>query len=157
VFRGDAATLLLATNESLTEGSRGYPRIAVYRILPNPDGTLRLIVEERWFSGPYGTLPFCELGTAILPPLPNAPESTVVLFDRLGTAYFEYRQLSLSTHMGLNWEDHWERSNLPYAVRLHLGAPAGSAPRMPIGTITIPLHITRELGLELEGRYDSAP
>lgn len=154
VFRGDAANLLLATNESLTEGSRGYPRIALYRILPNLDGTFRLTVEEYWFSGPYSTIPFCQAGGLIRQPMvPAPPESTLVLFERLGAARFEYRQLSLATHLGLKWQDNWVSFTLPYAVRLHLAAPPGSPPRMPLGVITIPFHITKEPGQE----YESAP
>jgi prepilin-type N-terminal cleavage/methylation domain-containing protein len=153
LFRGGPYALLLATSESLTEGSRGYPRIAVYRVLPNPDGTVRLTVEEHWFSGPASTIPFCALTGEILPPQPSAVDSTAVLFERLGEAHFEYRAMSFLNRTGMLWETGWNNALMPGAVRLVLQPVPGEVPRMPLGTINIPFHISREQGAV----YGSAP
>jgi prepilin-type N-terminal cleavage/methylation domain-containing protein len=146
IFRGDPAILLLVTNESLTEGARGYPRIAEYRWTHNPDGTMRLEVRESLFSGVSSTAPHCESGNdgkdAILPS--DAPP--IVLLDRLAYGRFRYRQLDLVTLLGRDWTEGWDRPTLPFAVRLEMEAAPGNGSRLPVGIITVPLHISREPG-----------
>jgi general secretion pathway protein J len=52
VFNGTDQTLFLVSSFSLSEGSRGYPRILSMQVVPAPGGGLRLIVNEDLYSGP---------------------------------------------------------------------------------------------------------
>ena len=143
IFRGNSSALLLVSNESMAEGSRGYPRIALYRVAPNANGTVRLEVFEQLFSGPASTAPWCEIDPTIL----HAPVGPpFVLLDNLANCRFIFRNVDQNTQFGREWMDLWVQPLLPYAVRIEMEAAPGSTVRMPIGSITIPLHVFRTPG-----------
>jgi len=145
IFRGTDRTLLFVSNESMTEGSRGHPQIALYAVRENPDGTVRLEVTEQLFAGPASTRPFCEANPMIVHPPENV--APVVLLDHLSYARFVYRELNQNTLFGREFMQTWVAPLLPYSVRIELEAAPGSEVRMPVGSITIPLHVLREPGV----------
>ncbi|MEO8097527.1 MAG: prepilin-type N-terminal cleavage/methylation domain-containing protein [Acidobacteriota bacterium] len=142
IFRGDAERMLMVSSVSMTEGARGYPRILLYQVQPNPDGTVRLVVYERLFSGPASTLQACDPVSTIIPPAP-VDSPAFVVFDHLAYCRFSYRNLNFNTLQGLDWMEGWAFPYLPYAVRIDIAAAPGTASRMPVGAITIPLHVSR--------------
>jgi hypothetical protein len=145
VFRGNSQAMLLVSNESLAEGSRGYPRVAFFQVQPNADGTVRLVVFEQFFPGPAATAPFCEPDPTVLHAPVNGP-AALVLLDNLAYCRFVYRNINQNTLFGREWMEAWVQPLLPYAVRIELEAAANRPVRMPVGNITIPLHVSRTPG-----------
>ncbi len=142
IFRGNGASLLFVSNESMEEGSRGHPRIALYQVRGNPDGTVRLEVTERLFSGPASTQPFCDLDPTKFP----APVNGMVLLDKLAYCRFVYRNLNQITLFGRDVLEEWFLPYIPYSVRIELETAPGFPARMPVTNITVPLHVSRYQG-----------
>jgi prepilin-type N-terminal cleavage/methylation domain-containing protein len=141
VFRGNAQRLLLVSTESLAEGARGMPRILLYAVQANGDGTLRLEVTEGWFAGPASSLAFCGPGAA-----PGAP---FVIYPRLLAARFLYRRMHPETYLPQGpWLQEWTQPWLPAAVRVELTPAPGTEARLPAGPITVPLHVARAPGVQ---------
>jgi general secretion pathway protein J len=145
IFRGNSSALLLVSNESMDEGSRGHPRIALYQVRNNPDGTVRLEVTEQLFSGPSSTVPYCDLDPKKFGVPTNGP-APLVLLDKLAYCRFIYRNLNQSTLFGRDVLEEWVHPYLPYAIRVELETIPGTNARMPVGSITIPLHISKYPG-----------
>lgn len=136
LFRGNSAAMLLVTSYSMTEGARGYPRMVEYRVLPNNDGTSRLVVDEMLFPSPAASLNFCSQ-PSLLRPLQPAPRS-MVLAPRLAAARIVYREVNPATRLGGEWLPEWSAPNLPFAIRIDLQLAGGAT------SITVPLHVTRD-------------
>jgi prepilin-type N-terminal cleavage/methylation domain-containing protein len=145
IFSGTEQTLRLVSTYSLAEGARGYPRILELAVVPAQSGGVRLIVNEHLYSGPTSTAPFC------LPAEPN-PQS-FVLADRLAFCRFSYHEINLDVPLSGNWIPGWTRQNLPSAVRIEMSRLPGDPSGLPVGPVTIPIHITRNVGAP----YDDAP
>ena len=54
---GSENTLRLVSSYSIAEGSRGYPQIVEYRVIPEQRGSVRLVATERPYTGPQSTTP----------------------------------------------------------------------------------------------------
>jgi hypothetical protein len=136
--------MLLVSSESTTQGARGTPRILFYRVAPNDDNTVRLEVVELPFTGPSSTATLCDPAPAVIRQ-PSSSTKPIVLYERLASCRFRYRNLSFDTLLSRDpWADLWIFPYLPYAVRIEMQPAPNSDTRMPIGPITIPLHISRE-------------
>ena len=146
-FRGDASSLLLVSNESMAEGSRGRASIALYRVRENRDGTVRLEVTERPFQSAASTLPFCNADPAVLREAP-AEMQPFVLLDKLAYCRFFYRVLNQDTLFGRETLTLWTRPLLPYSIRIDMEPAANTNTAMPLGSITIPLRVAKEVGTE---------
>ncbi|MEP7353486.1 MAG: prepilin-type N-terminal cleavage/methylation domain-containing protein [Acidobacteriota bacterium] len=141
IFRGTPQAMLLTTSYSMTEGSRGYPRIVSYQVLGNADGTVRLVVNEALFSGPVSTAPFCQ-PAGLLNFWPQGAQSFVVA-ARLASCRILYRQRFFSGAPG-DWKPDWNLPNLPYAIRIEMIPPPGVIGTGP-SNITIPFHVFRDV------------
>jgi prepilin-type N-terminal cleavage/methylation domain-containing protein len=64
---GSEGMLRLVSSYSIAEGSRGYPQIVEYRVIPEQPGTVRLVATERPYTGPQSTMPYC--GNEPAPPV----------------------------------------------------------------------------------------
>lgn len=144
IFRGNAGAMLLVSNESMTEGSRGYPRVALYQVRGNANGTLRLELVETLFSGPASTAPFCEADPRVVHAPPQA--APFILLDNLAFCRIRYQNINLNTLFGREPAEDWQQPILPYAIRIDMAPAPGSASRMPVGNITVPLRISRGPG-----------
>ena len=141
VFRGTATAMLLVTSYSMTEGARGYPRLAEYHVLPNGDGTVRLVVDEMLFPSPATSARFCSPPNVLRPLEPAAPK-TMVLAPRVASIRISYREMNPLTRVGGEWFPEWALPNLPYAIRIELEPLPG--PAASFTSITVPLHISRD-------------
>jgi prepilin-type N-terminal cleavage/methylation domain-containing protein len=146
IFSGTEQTLHLVSTYSLAEGARGSPRILELQVIPAQGGGFRLIVNEHLYSGPLSTAPFC------VSPAEANPQS-FVLADRLAFCRFSYHEINLDSPQAGNWVPQWNRPNLPSAVRIEMGRLPGDPSGLPAGPVTIPIHITRNVGAP----YDDAP
>jgi prepilin-type N-terminal cleavage/methylation domain-containing protein len=143
VFRGNAQRLLLVSTDSLAGAGRGLPRIVLYAVEPNGDGTVRLEATEQPFVGPLSSVPFCQAGAGA------ALGRPFVIYPRLASARFRYRRMNPDTYVGQGaWLEEWVQPLMPYAVRIDIAPAPGTETRMPVGSITVPLHVTRAPGVQ---------
>jgi len=142
VFNGTGQTLLLVSSYSLTEASRGDPRILQLQVLPSPNGGMMLIVNESLYTGPASTQPFC-LEHSVLPAQPT-PDS-FVLADRLEYALFAYEEYNPQNPAQQQWLPMWNKPDLPSAVRVDMLPLNASGASLPLLPITVPIHVTRQV------------
>jgi prepilin-type N-terminal cleavage/methylation domain-containing protein len=142
-FNGTAQTLRLVSTYSLAEGSRGDPRILEFQVIPLDGGGVRLIVNEHLYSGPASTVPFCASSA-------QANPQSFVLADRLEYCRFVYHEMIPESPAAANWIPLWNRPNLPSAVRIEMAPLIIEAGRLPVLGVTVPIHITREVGAPYE-------
>ena len=62
IFNGDPQSVRFVSSYSLAEGARGYPRLVEYQVAPDPNGGVRLLMNERIYSGPAISVPLCSTG-----------------------------------------------------------------------------------------------
>jgi prepilin-type N-terminal cleavage/methylation domain-containing protein len=142
-FNGTAQTLHLVSTYSLSEGSRGLPRVLEFQVIPADGGGVRLIVNEHLYSGPASTVPYCAS------PAQANPQS-FVLADRLEYCRFMYHEMIPESPAAANWIPLWNRPNLPSAVRIEMAPLIAEPSRLPVLNVTVPIHITREVGAPYE-------
>ncbi len=142
-FTGTSQTLHMVSTYSLAEGSRGSPRILEFQVIPLDAGGVRLIVNEHLYSGPASTVPFCSS------PAQANPQS-FVLADRLEYCRFMYHEMNPQSPAAANWIPFWNRPSLPSAVRIEMAPLIFEPGRLPVLNVTVPIHITREMGVPYE-------
>jgi hypothetical protein len=156
-FQGEAQSMRLASTYSLQQGQRGLPMILEFQVIPGEDEQgVRLIVNERWYTGPRGAGVYC-IGTGPGPgddgppgprfaPISVGPNS-FVLVDKLAYCRFSFRDLRMPGQTPV-WVQRWVKPVLPNAVRIEMAPLAPDLGRLQPVTLTIPVHVTR-LPLEL--------
>jgi type II secretory pathway component PulJ len=150
VFAGTQQALHLVSSYSMAEGSRGEPRVLEYQVIPSESGGVRLIVNEYFYTGPASVALFCE--DPALSAVRATPQS-FVLADRLAACQLSYQELLPDSPMGGNWQPVWSRPQLPAAVRIAMTPLAPDPARLPLVSVTVPIHITRDIGAP----YDDVP
>jgi len=144
VFNGNQQTLHLVSTYSMAEGARGYPRLLELQVLPAEGGTVRLIVNESLYTGPFSTTPFCA-GGGFLPG--QATPQSFVLADRLAYCRISYQQGNPENRFGESWLPVWTQTNLPAAVRIDMEPLVPDAARLPLVPVTVPIHINRDVNV----------
>ena len=154
-FQGEAASMRLASTYSLQQGSRGMPMILEFQVIPgeNEQG-VRLVVNERWYTGPRGAGAVC-LGGPANPaegeagpgqrflPIAVGPGS-FVLADKLAYCRFSFRDVR-AIDKAATWLPRWtKRDALPNAIRIEMAPLTPDNARLQPVTLTIPVHVTRE-------------
>ena len=136
-FRGTSSVLQMVSTYSMTEGSRGTPRIVDYQVAPDEGGTVKLLVYERPYAGPSSMTAFC--GESIAP-----QGSPFVAASRLAYCRFSYFPTIPETQFrGGAWLDTWHAPNLPSAVHIDMAPAAPDSARLPVVAITAPLYVVR--------------
>ena len=140
-FRGTAAALQMVSTYSMAEGARGYPRIVEYQVAPDENGTVKLIVYERLYTGPGSTAGFCGESIALL----GSPQPLVAA-TRLAYCRISYHQMDPDTQFrGGGWVDSWSQPDLPGAVRIEMVPAAPDAIRLPVVAVTVALRTNRSV------------
>jgi len=138
-FRGTAAALQMVSTYSIAEGARGAPHIVEYQVVPDEGGTVKLMVYERLYAGPASTSGFC--GESLV--LQGAPQ-VLVAATRLAFCRISYHEMNPDTQFfGGGWVDDWNHPDLPGAVRIQMAQALPDPIRLPVVSITAPLHINR--------------
>jgi hypothetical protein len=144
IFMGTQQNLLLVTNYSMNEGFRGYPRIVQYQVLPEADGTFRLMMSEHLYGGPSSTAPYCE-GT-VPGPLVQAG-GTLELARGLAYCNFVYQERGGAAIDSGSWVAAWNRRDLPAAVRMEMAPKVANPSSLPMVSLHVPIRVTREVGV----------
>jgi prepilin-type N-terminal cleavage/methylation domain-containing protein len=142
------------TSYSIDAAFRGRPQIAVMQVIPGEKEGVRLIVNEIPYTGPDQAgrqVSAIEqdpaTGMQLVHFLPVEPGSqSFVLADRLAYCRFTYLEPRYVPPLQV-WRSDWIRQDiLPQAVRIEM-APLDSKPGdLRIGTVTVPVVLTRRVG-----------
>jgi len=141
-FNGGDQTLLLVSSYSMAEGARGYPRILQLQVIPSDRGGVRLIVDETLYTGPASIAPFCLERSFV--PAQITPQS-FVLADRLAWCHISYQEFLPQTPNLEKWLPLWNKPDLPSAVHVDMSPLAADAATLPLVSVTVPIHVTREV------------
>jgi hypothetical protein len=138
VFRGTPDSLRLVTSYSMMEGARGYPQAVEYQVVPEPGGRFRLIMHENPYGGPFSIASFCGAPA-------EGTQKPVVLAEKLAYCRILYHESTRQQLDGGNWLPVWDRPNLPSAVRIEMASAEPNPARLPVVTLHIPIHVTRDV------------
>jgi prepilin-type N-terminal cleavage/methylation domain-containing protein len=140
---GGAAGLRLVSSYSIAEGARGYPQIVEYRVLPAPDGSVRLVVHESAYTGPASTAASCAGASFNDTQLSGSLPGWYVLADRLAFCRFLYHEpYDPTTYLETPWLPLWDRPFLPAAIRIEMKPAGPAAGGLPELGLTVPLRLT---------------
>jgi hypothetical protein len=138
-FRGTVAALQMVSTYSMAEGARGLPHIVEYQVLPDENGTVKLVVYERIYNGQASTAGFCGENIAL-----QGSAQPVVAASRLAYCRIFYHQTDPDTEFrGGSWVTAWSQPDLPAAVRIEMLPAAPDASRLPMVAVTASLHTNR--------------
>jgi len=151
-FQGQPQTMRFVSSYSLEEGHRGYPRILEYQVIPRDDGRgVRLIVNERYYTGPASTGRLClgpgppNQGTLFVP-VEVGPRS-FVLADRLEYCRFSYQKPAPEPVLR-EWVPVWSDREFPLAIRIDMAQLEPDPTGIPILPLTIPVRVNRIPGYQ---------
>ena len=150
-FQGEEQTMRLASTYSLQQASRGMPMILEFQVIPGENAQgVRLVVNERLYTGPRGAGAFC--AGMSRDPLTGAPipqflpveigSASFVLADKLAYCRFSYRELLPPPEMD-RWVLRWVKPLLPSAIRIEIAPLVPDPARVQPVTLTIPIRVTR--------------
>jgi hypothetical protein len=145
IFNGDPQSVRFVSSYSLAEGARGYPRLVEYQVAPDPKGGVRLLMNERIYSGPAISGPLC-LNRNFLPI--EITLQSVEMAGNLAYCRLVYREPIPSSPAGGEWLPVWNRPNLPRVVRIEMAPLDPNPARLPVLTLNVPVHVTREVGAQ---------
>jgi hypothetical protein len=140
---------------SLSEGSRGAPRILEFQVIEGENGRgVRLVVNEHPYTGPLGAGAFC-LGLAPDPlagvTLPRFVPVTVgpgsfVIADKLAECRFVYQEALVEPPFE-RWTPRWVRSPFwPAAIRVEMTPLDAEASMITPVSLTVPVHVLKAPG-----------
>ena len=150
-FQGETQSMRFVSTYSLQQGSRGFAMILEYQVIPGEDSEgVRLVVNERLYTGPRGAGQFCagfgpDPDTGIQGPLfvpIQIGAGSFVLADKLAFCRFSFRDTAPPPDL-FKWIVRWVKPVLPSAIRIEM-APLNPDPgRLTPVTLTVPVRITR--------------
>ena len=140
IFNGDPQSVRFVSSYSLVEGARGYPRLVEYRVAPDSNGGVRLLMNERVYSGPASSGPLCANRNFF--PIEITAES-VEMAGKLAYCRLAYREAIPNSPAGGAWVTEWSKTNLPRAVRIEMAPLDPNPARLPVLTLNVPVHVTR--------------
>jgi prepilin-type N-terminal cleavage/methylation domain-containing protein len=150
-FQGQPQSMRFVSSYSLQEAHRGYPRILEYQVIPGEGGQgVRLIVNERLFSGAYSTGALC-IGPggpgmgALFRPIEIGPQS-FVLADKLSQCRFSFQRPGQDPD-SREWVPVWGEQQFPLAIRVELVPMETQRAEVPLITITAPVRVNKLPGL----------
>jgi hypothetical protein len=153
-FQGQPQTMRFVSSYSMSNAHRGYPQILEYQVIPRPDGDgVRLVVNERLYSGPYSTGMLCigpgppGQGTLFRPV--EIGSQSFVLADDLSTCRFAY--LGVGETPGMEtWMPVWSQEEFPLAIRVEMVRREVDPAGIPLLSLTVPVHVNRIPEFEYE-------
>jgi type II secretory pathway component PulJ len=150
-FQGEMQSMRFASIYSLQQGARGLPMILEFQVIPGEEGDgVRLVVNERLYTGPRGAGQFCaglsqDPETGVQRPnfLPiQIGAASFVLADKLAYCRFSFRDLLPPPDLA-KWIARWIKPVLPNAIRVEMAPLTPDASRVQPVTLSIPIRVTR--------------
>jgi prepilin-type N-terminal cleavage/methylation domain-containing protein len=159
---GSEDTLRLVSSYSIAEGSRGYPQIVEYRVIPEQRGRVRLVATERPYAGPQSTIPYCggappppvssyQLGARSAVPLGSAQSAeptsgeSYVLAEHLAYCRFSYHEpYDQNRFIETPWLPLWDKPLLPAGVRIEMRPVVPDAGGLSVLGVTVPIQVNRD-------------
>jgi prepilin-type N-terminal cleavage/methylation domain-containing protein len=150
---GSEGMLRLVSSYSIAEGSRGYPQIVEYRVIPEQPGTVRLVATERPYTGPQSTMPYCGNEPAqSAVELSGAPSAAVVqsggsyvLAEHLAYCRFSYHEpYNQNRFIETPWLPLWDKPLLPAGVRIEMRAATPNTGGLSVLGVTVPIQVNRD-------------
>jgi hypothetical protein len=154
-FQGEPTEMRFVSTYSLAGGSRGYPNILEFKVIPDQDAFrgagVRLIVNERLYTGPLGAGQLCYglqldpafgLAVPIFVPIQPRPDS-FVLADKLEACVFRYLQPGDPVNPP-QWLDRWVRPGLPTAVMINMLPRQGAYTSIKPMPLIFPLRVNAD-------------
>jgi len=140
-FEGRPESMRFVSSYSMQQGARGLPAILEFQVLPGEEHKgVRLIVNERLYTGPLGAGLLCG-GAGVFLPIEMGPAS-FVLADKLAFCRFSYR-MTVSPNEPPPWVSEWPKQVLPNAIRFEMAPLEADSTKLQPVTLTIPVHVTR--------------
>jgi hypothetical protein len=151
-FQGEPQSMRFASTYSLQQGARSLPMILEFQVIPGENGEgVRLVVNERLYTGPRGAGQFCtgygpdpetgNQGPQFIPIQVGA--GSFVLADKLAACRFSFRD-SGPPGAEPKWLTHWTQAVLPGAIRIELAPLKPDAANLHPVTLTVPVRVTRK-------------
>lgn len=142
-FQGEPQSMRFVSTYSLQEGTRGYPRILEFQVVPGEGGKgVRLVVNENLYTGPASAGYFCiggGEGNFNFRPIETGPRS-FVLADKLEFCRFSYQQ---GPPAPVIWKTVWKNPRWPGALRIEMAPLDGDTTRLRPVSVTAQIHVTR--------------
>lgn len=138
-FIGAVSWVRFVSSSSLEEGARGYPHIVEYSVTSDPDGGVRLMMNEALYTGPSSFLSVCSTSGPFLP-----ADKAVKIAGKLAYCRFGYRVPVPDSPLGGDWVAAWQAPDLPRAVRIELQPLGNNAGTLPMLNVNVPIHVTRQ-------------
>jgi hypothetical protein len=144
-FQGEPDTMRFVSSYSLQEGSRGYPRILEYRVIPGEGGHgVRLIVNELPYTGPKSTGRLCMAAQPIPRFLPvEISSNSFVLADKLAYCRLIFKEAVPATPIE-RWIPKWITQNIPIAIRIEMGPLEPDPSKLQLLNVTSLVRINRD-------------
>jgi hypothetical protein len=155
-FSGSEGALRLVSSYSIAEGSRGYPQIVEYRVLPEPRGSVRLVATERPYTGPQSTMPYCggappppvssyEFGAQSAAPMGMQSGESYVLAEHLAYCRFAYHEpYDQNRFIETPWLPLWDKPLLPAGVHIEMRPAVADTGGLSVLGVTVPIQVNRD-------------
>jgi hypothetical protein len=139
---GSENLLRLVSSYSIAEGSRGYPQIVEYRVIPEQRDSVRLVATERPYTGPQSTTPYCGNAPPTLEPQTGG---SYVLAEHLAYCRFSYHEpYDQSRFIETPWLLLWDKPVLPAGVRIEMRPVVPDTGGLSVLGVTVPIQVNRD-------------
>jgi len=150
-FQGEPRTMRFVSSYSLSEASRGRPRILEFSVIPGENGVgVRLVVNEHLYTGGFGAGRFClgifpdpASGMTVPRFVPvEIGDGSFVLADKLAVCRFVFREPLLDPPYE-RWVPRWVLPIWPTAVRVEMVPLEADNSKITPTTLTLPIFVNR--------------
>ncbi len=146
-FQGEVQTMRFVSSYSLHEGDRGLPHILEFQVIPGENGAgVRLVVNERIYSGPLSAGAFCLAVQPGAPPTFSPIEVgplSFVLADKIAFCRFSFKEHQPPYGQG-QWIARWTKPYFPVGIRVEMSPLDPNVGHLQLLTLTMPVRINRD-------------
>ncbi|MEI9976509.1 MAG: prepilin-type N-terminal cleavage/methylation domain-containing protein, partial [Ignavibacteriota bacterium] len=134
------------------KGGAGGRKFCNCTSIPGDEGGVRLVVNERPYTGPLGAGQYCTGTVGVSGSISRLAQmiptetgaQTFVLADKLAYCRFSYYVPSDAMYGPPAWQPAWASKGWPLAVRIEMGPSTADPSRLQPITVTAPIHVRRD-------------
>lgn len=146
-FQGEVQTMRFVSSFSLHEGDRGLPHILEFQVIGGENGAgVRLVVNERIYSGPLSAGAFCvgvQPGAAPIFSPVEVGALSFVLADKIAYCRFSFKEHQPPNGQG-QWIARWSKPYFPVGIRVEMAPLDPSVGHLQLLTLTMPVRVNRD-------------